>query len=69
MATVKKVTKIADKLEKVSDNFTVYRYDNGYGIEISGRDSENDWTNAKIVCTSLGDLNVLIAEAVSLPLD
>ena len=69
MATAKKVTKIADKLEKVSDSFTVYRYDNGFGIEISGRDSENDWTNAKIVCTSLADLNILIGEATSLPLD
>ena len=68
MAT-KNVTKIGDKLEKVSDNFTVYRYDNGYGVEITGRDKEGDWTTAKIVCTSLGDLNVLIQEATSLPLD
>mgnify|MGYP003335859535 CR=1 FL=1 len=36
MAT--KVTKIGDKLVKVSDSFSVCRYDNGFLIEISGRD-------------------------------
>ncbi len=68
MAT-KNVTKIGDKMQKVSDNVTVYRYDKGFGIEISGRDSDGDWTTAKIVCTSLADLNTLIQEAASLPLD
>ena len=68
MAT-KNITKIGDKLVKVSDSFTVYRYDNGYCIEISGRDKEEDWATAKVVCTSFEDLNLLVKEAVTIQLD
>ena len=28
---------LENKLAKVNDNFTVYMYDNGYMLEISGR--------------------------------
>ena len=69
MAAAKNVTKIGDKLVKVSDNFNVYRYDNGYGIEITGRDKEEDWATAKVVCTSFDDLIVLIKEALTIKLD
>lgn len=62
--------KIADKFAKVNDSFTVYRYDNGYGIEISGRvHQEGDWTNTKLVCTSIDELFVLIKEALTIQLD
>ena len=67
MAT--KITKIADKLEKVSDNLTVYRYDNGYGVEISGRDSTGEWVTAKIISTSVEDLLALVKEATTIQLD
>ena len=33
---------IAQKLEKVNDNFSIYMYDNGYMFEISGRNSSDD---------------------------
>ena len=69
MATVKKVVKIADKLTKVNDNFTVYRYDNGYVIEIGGRDIDEDWATVKLVCNNIDDLILLIKEATTLPLD
>lgn len=64
-----KITKIADKLEKVSDSFTIYRYDNGYCLEISGRDTSEDWATAKIVCTNIEDLILLVKEAVTIQLD
>lgn len=71
MATSKNTVKIADKLIKVNDNFSVYRYDNGYGIEISGRgyNDDDDWTTVKLVCNNVDDLIVLIKEATTLPVD
>ncbi len=36
------------KLAKVNESFTVYRYDNGFMIEVGGRDKENDWKNHKV---------------------
>lgn len=61
--------KLSDKLSKVSDSFTVYMYDNGYMVEVSGRDHSEDWSTAKIMCNSLEKVNELIAEAALLPRD
>ncbi len=41
-----------DSMKKVGENFTVYRYDNGWMVEINGRDKEGDYITAKIVCNS-----------------
>jgi hypothetical protein len=63
MPKAKPVTKISDKLSKVNDNFNIYMYDNGYMMEISGRNHSEDWASAKILVTSLDDLVKLITEA------
>ena len=54
---------ISDKLAKVNDNFTVNMYDNGFMVEIGGRDSDDEWKNAKIICNTLDDLIAVITEA------
>ena len=64
-----KFVKIADKMEKVNDNFTVYRYENGYMLEISGRTKDNEWKTSKIVAASIDDLNLLVKEALTIQLD
>jgi hypothetical protein len=61
-----KVTKISDKLSKVNDNFTVNMYDNGFMLEIGGRNKDDDWANAKIMCNSVEELVALIQEAASM---
>jgi len=61
-----KVTKISDKLTKVNDNFTVNMYDNGFMIEVGGRNSEDDWASVKLTVQTLDELLVLIKEAASL---
>lgn len=53
---------IKDKLTKISDSYSVYIYDNGYMLEISGRDSDDEWTNAKIMCATKTELFALIDE-------
>jgi hypothetical protein len=57
------------KFIKVSDNFTVNRYDNGFMLEVSGRDSNEDWQTAKIICTTEPELLALIQEVNSINLD
>ena len=54
------------KLDKVNESFTVNRYDNGFMIEVSGRDKNNDWVTCKILCSSEEDLLAVIKEALSL---
>lgn len=64
-----KMNKISDKLSKVNDSFTINMYDNGFMLEISGKDLADDWANAKIVCTSMAELVELIQEATEMEKD
>lgn len=57
------------KLEKVSDNFTVNMYDNGFMVEVNGRDKKEDWATAKIMCTNIDDLVALIKEIATMERD
>ena len=61
--------KLADKMNKVNDNFTVNMYDNGFMFEISGRDHSEDWSTAKILCNSIEELVELIKEATEMEKD
>lgn len=61
--------KLSSKLEKVNDSFTVNMYDNGYMFEMGGRNEDEDWVTAKIVCNNIDELVALIKEASELPRD
>ncbi len=71
MATAKRktVSSISDKLTKVNESFTVYMYDNGYMIEVGGRDIENDYKTVKIMVTNLEQLVALVQEATEMDRD
>jgi hypothetical protein len=57
------------KLAKVNESFTVNRYDNGFMIEVGGRDGENDWKTCKILCASEEELFEVIKEALQIEVD
>lgn len=61
--------KIENKLNKISDSFTVYMYDNGFMFEASGRDDNESWATAKILCNTLAELTELIKEASAMDRD
>jgi hypothetical protein len=63
MATAKTVTKLSDKLIKVNDNFSVHMYDNGFMVEVSGRNKKTDYVSARILCSTLEEVQALVAEA------
>ena len=63
------MTNKLSKIHKVNESFTINRYDNGYMIEVSGRDEENDWKNCKILCTTREELFEVINEALGMELD
>ena len=67
--TPKTVSKISDKLSKVNESFTVNMYDNGYMIEIGGRDHGDDWKTAKIMVQNIDQLIELIKEASEMDKD
>ena len=55
--------KLSDKLSKCGDSLTVNMYDNGFMVDVSGRDAEDNWKSAKIMCQTLEEVNAVIAEA------
>jgi hypothetical protein len=69
MPKPKTINKLSDKLVKVSESFTVNMYDNGYMIEVSGRNSQGDWSTAKIMVNNLAELTALITEAAEMERD
>lgn len=69
MSTVKTVTKLGDKLTKISESYTVNRYDNGFMLEASGRNKKGDYVTAKILCNTLDEVLALVKEAGDMDLD
>ena len=61
--------KIGDKLIKVNESFTINMYDNGYMIEVNGRDDDGEWKTAKIIVGTDDELQLLalVKEAINLP--
>ena len=62
------MTKLA-KLAKVNESITVNRYDNGFMVEVSGRDDESDWKTAKVLCSTEEDMIAVVREWNSMELD
>ena len=57
------------KLVKVNENISLNRYDNGFMIEVSGRDKKEDWKTAKVMCNTEEELIAVIKEWIAMDLD
>ena len=57
------------KLSKVNESITINRYDNGFMVEVSGRDSESDWKTAKVLCNTEEEMIAVIKEWNSMEID
>lgn len=57
------------KLSKVNESFTINRYDNGFMVEVGGRDENDDWKTCKVVCNTEEEVIALVKESFTLPLD
>ena len=70
MAKAKTTVKtIADKLAKVNESYTINMYDNGFMLEIGGRDHNEEWKTAKIMVSTIDELVALVREAAELDKD
>lgn len=57
------------KLARVNESITVNRYDNGWMVEVGGRDDDSDWKTAKIMCNTEDEVVAIIQEWNSMDLD
>jgi hypothetical protein len=58
-----------NKLSKVNESITINRYDNGWMVEIGGRNEESEWATSKVICNTESEVLDLIREYNSKPLD
>lgn len=63
----KQIQKVGDKLTIVNENFTINMYDNGFMIEVGGRDSDEEYKTAKIMVKTVDELLALVKETTELP--
>ena len=54
--------KLRDLFTAVNDSVTVHRFQNGWMVEISGRDADDEWPTKKIVCSDLKNVLTLLEE-------
>lgn len=47
---------------KVNDSITLNRYENGWMLEIGGRNDESDWVTKKILCNTEEEVLQLIKD-------
>jgi len=55
MSTV--IETINEKIRKRDEDFRIYTYDNGYLIEVGGRNEDDDWVTAKVFATTIAEVN------------
>ena len=63
------MAKKLNKLDKVNESITVNRYDNGFMVEVGGRDKENDWKTAKVLCNTEAEMLDVVKEWNSMEID
>ena len=63
------MTKKLIKLDKVNESITINRYDNVFMVEVGGRDKENDWKSAKILCNTEAEMLDVVKEWNSMEID
>jgi hypothetical protein len=57
------------KLAKVNESITINRYDNGFMVEVGGRDEESDWKNCKILCNTEDEMLAVVKEWNTMEVD
>lgn len=59
--------KISDELKSLNDSFQVYICDNGYMIETSGMDHDDNYKNVKYVFTAIDQVHEAIDNLIKIP--
>ena len=63
------MTKKLAKLAKVNESITLNRYDNGYMVEVGGRDEDSEWKTAKILCNTEEEMLAVVKEWTAMDID
>ena len=62
-----KQTKLIDTFTKINDNYTITNCNNGFVIEVSGQNSNEDWIAAKFVIKTIDELKDVVQDLAWMP--
>lgn len=62
-----KQTKLIDHFTKVNDNYTITNCHNGYVVDVSGQDGDDNWISAKFVFKTLDELKDAVQDLAFMP--
>ena len=51
-----KQTKLIDSFTKINDNYTITNCNNGFVVEVSGQNTNEDWITGKFVIKTIDEL-------------
>jgi hypothetical protein len=54
------------KVTKINESFCVYMYDNGFMVELSGQNDDNDYVTSKILCNTVEEMLDLVQQAAKM---
>lgn len=61
--------KVLDFISKIGEDINIKVIDNGYLVEINGRNAEDDWKNVKLACSNRSELEALLDQCFKIPRD
>lgn len=64
---MKKQIKLVDHFAKVNDSYSITNCQNGYMVDVSGQDSEENWINAKFVFKTIDELKDVVQDLAWMP--
>ena len=64
---MKKQAKMIDVFTKVSDNYAITNCHNGFFVEVSGHDKNENWITVKYVVKTLDELYVVVQDLAWMP--
>jgi hypothetical protein len=62
-----KQNKLIDHFAKVNDNYTITNCQNGYVVDVSGHDKDDNWINAKFVFKTFEELKDVVQDLAWMP--
>lgn len=60
--------KVEEIFKEVNEGITIYRYENGFMVEISGRNHEEEWITKKIICSTIEEIFTLVKDSTKVKL-
>lgn len=62
-----KQNKLIDTFTKINDNYTVTNCNNGFVVEVSGQDSNEEWITGKFVVKTIDELKDIVQDLAWMP--